>query len=136
MRSLAIAAAFVTVAVAAPPVALAQSGSLSGSWSGGYISSDGADVNTFNVTLNQNARSLTGSIVETNTFGDLSTALFLTSNLSGSINGRTVQFVKTYDGAGGVSHSISYTGTLVSSRRIRGTFDAGGGVGGTFEMVR
>lgn len=112
------------------------SAGLSGDWVGGYISADKSDVNTFNVKLTQAGRSLLGTVYEVNAFGDSSRALFLTSTVTGSINGSQVRFTKTYDGSGGVSHAVSYVGTLdAGGRRIRGTYDASGTTG-TFEMVR
>lgn len=112
------------------------SGALSGDWAGGYISRDGSDVNTFTAKLRQTGGTLSGAIYEVNAFGDTSRALFLTSTLAGTVNARAVRFTKTYDGSGGASHSVVYTGTLEpNGRRIRGTFTVEGG-GGTFEMVR
>jgi hypothetical protein len=109
---------------------------ITGDWAGGYISSDGADVNTFNVKLRQTGGTISGTIYEVNAFGDTTRALFLTSTFSGTIANRQVRFTKTYDGSGGASHSVVYTGTLEpNNRRIRGTFNAGGATG-TFEMVR
>ena len=109
---------------------------LSGDWTGGYISSDHSDVNTFNVKLRQQAQALAGTVNEPNVFGDQSQALFLTSTVTGDVRGDAVQFVKTYDGSAGVSHSVRYQGKLDhTGRRIRGTYTLEGG-SGTFEMVR
>jgi hypothetical protein len=114
-----------------------QSGqSVSGTWKGGWVSASGEDVNTFDVSLTQRGTRLVGTLTEVNTIGDSATALFLTSTLTGEINGSSVRFVKTYDGSGGVSHSVSYVGTLeAGGRRIRGTFNVSGN-NGVFEMVR
>lgn len=131
-----ITAAAAAIVLFASPAALAQQANLAGDWTGGYISADGADVNTFDIKMVQAGEYLSGTIVEVNTFGDTSKALFLTSTLKGTIKGAQVAFVKTYDGAGGVTHSVSYRGVLSSDgRRVRGTFDAGGPAG-AFEMVR
>jgi hypothetical protein len=147
MRKLLMAVALGAAAMAGVGVALstradAQVGTalpatgLTGDWAGGYVSSDGADVNTFNVKLRQTGGTISGTIYEVNAFGDTSRALFLTSNFTGTVANRQVRFTKTYDGSGGASHSVTYTGTLeANNRRIRGTFNAGG-AGGTFEMVR
>jgi hypothetical protein len=109
---------------------------LAGDWQGGYISSDGADVNTFNVKLAQAGGAISGTIYEVNAFGDTSRALFLTSTFNGTVSGRQVRFTKTYDGSGGASHSVTYSGTLeANNRRVRGTYNASGATG-TFEMVR
>lgn len=144
MRKMIMAAALAAATLAGAgaatftaPTAVAQvSAGLAGDWTGGYISSDGSDVNTFEVKLSQAGRAISGTIYEVNAFGDPSQALFLTSTFSGSVNGRAITFTKTYDGSGGASHSVSYTGTLdANGRRIRGTYDASGATG-TFEMVR
>jgi hypothetical protein len=111
-------------------------GALTGDWVGGYVSADGADVNTFNVKMRQTGGTISGTIYEVNAFGDTSRALFLTSTFTGTVANRQVRFTKTYDGSGGQSHSVVYTGALEpNGRRIRGTFTVGGAPG-TFEMVR
>lgn len=144
MRKMMMAAALAVATLAAAGGAAlvssevqAQVGTgLAGDWQGGYISSDGSDVNTFDVKLSQAGRSISGTIHEVNAFGDASRALFLTSTFAGTVDGRAVRFTKTYDGSGGASHSVSYSGTLEpNNRRIRGTYDASGATG-TFEMVR
>lgn len=120
----------------APPAVAQSSVSLSGDWSGGYVSSDRTDINTFQVKLTQAGGSVLGTMYEVNTFGDVSRALFLTSTVNGSVSGGQVRLTKTYDGSGGVSHMVSYVGVIESSgRRIRGTYDADGATG-AFEMVR
>lgn len=129
-----LAVALALVAGAGP--AAAQQGNLSGAWKGGYVGQDGADANIFDVTLRQNGTALSGAIVEINAIGNADEALFLTSTLTGSVANGAVSFVKTYDGSGGVSHSVSYTGQLdATGRRIRGVYNAGGATG-QFEMVR
>jgi hypothetical protein len=144
MRKLVMAAALGVAVMggvaAAPHLAQAQqalpAGALTGDWEGGYISTDGQDVNTFTVKMRQTGGTLSGTIYEVNAFGDTSHALFLTSTFTGTANGRAVRFTKTYDGSGGASHSVTYSGALEpNGRRIRGTFSVEGG-GGTFEMVR
>lgn len=135
MRSFLPLAAVVALAVAAPAAAQ-QARSVAGEWQGGYVSGDGSDVNTFTITFNQRGAALTGTVVEINTIGDPGQALFLTSTLTGSLRGDGVEFIKTYDGSGGVSHSVTYRGRLESNgRRVRGTYDAGGATG-TFELAR
>ncbi|MDX2235548.1 MAG: hypothetical protein NW200_13710, partial [Hyphomonadaceae bacterium] len=80
---------------------------------------------------------VSGTVTETNAFGDQALALFLTSRVEGSIEGRSVNLTKTYDGSGGVSHSVMYTGQIdASGRRIRGTYTTSGTPEGAFEMVR
>jgi len=134
--ALALAGAGMGVMATTAPVALAQSAGVAGEWRGGYISSDRSDVNEFRITLQQAGSTLSGTATEVNIFGDTNRALFLTSTLSGTISGATVQFTKRYDGSGGVSHAVTYRGVLeANGRRVRGTYNADGATG-TFEMVR
>jgi hypothetical protein len=127
------AAAF--IAVAAP--ALAQSASnLTGRWEGGYVGASVAEANTLTVNLVQNGATLSGGMVEVNTFGDTSRNLFLTSTIQGTVSGRNVVLVKQYDGTGGVSHSVRYSGTIsANGRTIKGVYDADGATG-QFEFAR
>jgi len=122
-------------ALASAPFATAQD--LSGTWTGGYVSNDQSDVNTFTVTLNAAGQTFTGTAFEVNRFGDASKAMFLTSLIQGTITpDGIVKFVKTYDGSGDIGHSVTYAGQLSDTgRRIQGTYDAAGTVG-RFEMVR
>ncbi len=117
--------------------ALAQSASnLSGAWRGGYVSSDRNDVNEFTLNLVQSGSRLSGSMVEVNLIGNFDRSMFLTSNLEGTVSGRDVVLVKTYDGSGGVSHSVRYSGTVsANGRTIKGTYDASGATG-KFEFAR
>lgn len=126
-------AAGAAVAMLAGPVAAQE---LSGTWQGGYVAATSADANHFNVKLTQQGAKLTGTLTEFNAISDPVATMFLTSTLTGAVEGRSVRFVKTYDGSGGVSHSVTYRGELdPNGRRIRGTYDAGGALG-AFEMVR
>jgi hypothetical protein len=135
MRNAILALSF----LAAAPIVAAQPAAddLSGGWRGGYLSTDQGDTNTFDMEITQTGNRITGTITEVNTIGNVEGALFLTSDLVGRVEGRTVTFTKTYDGSGGVSHSVQYRGTLDrNNRRIRGTYTVAGTVGGQFEMVR
>jgi hypothetical protein len=87
--------------------------------------------------LKSSGSAFTGTAVESNAFGDASKVLFLTSMIQGSVKpDGSVTFVKTYDGAGDVSHSVSYSGRISpSGRRIQGRYTAEG-ASGRFEMVR
>jgi hypothetical protein len=76
-------------------------------------------------------------MVEVNTFGDTSKNLFLTSTIEGTVSGRNVVLVKQYDGSGGVSHSVRYSGAVSpNGRTIKGKYDAGDGATGAFEFAR
>lgn len=128
--------ALAATALLAPAPALAADTNLTDDWTGGYISTDNGDVNTFNMKLKSAGATFSGTATEVNIFGG-SDVLFLTSMIQGTIKADgSVSFVKTYDGAGGVSHSVSYVGKLDDTgRRIRGTYRVEA-ASGKFEMVR
>jgi hypothetical protein len=110
---------------------------ISGQWQGVFDYDRGDEwPATFDATLHPGAgNAFQGSIVELNTFSDEPYA-FLLSNVTGRVNGSTVQFTKSYVASGAVTHSVTYQGTLDSSgRRITGTW-ATGGAKGIFEMAR
>jgi hypothetical protein len=132
MRSIILAAC---AAFFVSGTAVAQTDQLDGAWRGAYISDNGVDINTFDVTFDQSGTTLNGTVLEVNIMGDSKT-LFLTSTLAGKREGARVRFTKTYDGSGGVSHSVAYEGMIdATGRRIVGTYDAGGS-GGEFEIAR
>jgi hypothetical protein len=80
-----------------------------------------ADV-PFLAALSEADGVLSGSIDEPNTFAP-ATVEQLFATLSGSRAGSAVSFVKTYDGAAGVSHSVSYEGEVNETlTRIDGTW--------------
>jgi hypothetical protein len=134
--ALALATLGPAVLVTAPTALAQQAANLSGRWEGGYISTNGADVNTFAMTLQQDGNRLTGTVVEVNTFGDATDVLFLTSTIRGTVSGDRVTFTKTYDGSGGQTHSVAYTGRIEpTGRRVTGTFSVEGN-SGRFEIVR
>ncbi|HVY85526.1 MAG TPA: hypothetical protein VG943_10365 [Caulobacterales bacterium] len=107
---------------------------LSGVWQGVFWGA-GNTPTSFQITLRDDpGPGFSGSTVETNNFGDVE-APFLLATLQGQVQGAQVSFVKTYDGTGSVSHSVSYRGRLVSDRRIVGTWSLDG-ASGPFEMAR
>ncbi len=111
--------------------------SLEGAWSGEY----GYDVPgrrenvPFNAVLNETEGALSGFIDEPNTFGHPSAARLFAS-LDGTRAGREVRFVKTYDGTGGVRHSILYQGEANAAfTRIDGVWSVSW-LKGPFYMTR
>ena len=80
-------------------------------WRGNYSYPDGKQSVPFTLTLSGSQGSVTGRTTEPNTFGNKS-ASQLFGNVRGSINGSSVSFTKTYDGTGGVNHSVEYRGTI------------------------
>ena len=102
-----------TSAFAAEPLGASRGGALSGVWDGVY--KYGPEEHMAPVYFVLNAKvvgtHLSGSIREPNTFGD-DTSTVLIARVDGEIEGESVHFIKTYDGTGGVSHSVEYQGLL------------------------
>jgi len=73
--------------------------------------------------------------VEPNNFGAAG-APFLLATFTGEQVAEKIQFEKTYDGAAGVSHNVSYVGTIVAEgRHIVGAWSIGA-QRGQFELAR
>ncbi|MCC6920603.1 MAG: hypothetical protein IT548_15505 [Alphaproteobacteria bacterium] len=91
---------------------MAESERLTGVWDGLYRYPAGIRTpeSTFTAVLFDGGGALSGTIHETMKLGahDIPASAFL----EGRVAGRTVTFLKTYDGSGGQSHSVSYDGTL------------------------
>ena len=101
---------------------------LSGTWTGQYNyqrPDDRAKPVPFRMNLLLSQGTIIGTIVEPNTFGDSYTkALF--AQVEGEIRGNRVRWIKRYDGTGGVSHGVTYTGILDrSSGTISGQWKIG-----------
>lgn len=112
---------------------------LTGTWAGTYIYSvarGGAASVGFFADLAVDGSKLSGSMVEPNTFGDDSSGE-LKAMLSGRIDDDgIVRFTKTYDGSGGIRHTVEYVGRLdVAAQRIEGTWTIDG-ASGRFVMMR
>ena len=109
---------------------------LSGTWTGQYSyrrPTDGAKPVPFRMNLVLSQSRIIGTIVEPNTFGDSYTkALF--AQVEGELRGNRVRWIKRYDGTGGVSHGVTYTGILDrSSGTISGQWKIGKTTG-NFQM--
>ena len=96
-----------STALAAKPV--------SGEWSGTYWYSNNnqAPVNFWGSIRHENDR-ISGNLTEPGTFGP--NTPYLTSSISGSINGTTVRFTKTY--SYDESHTVEYFGTFDSNSAL------------------
>jgi hypothetical protein len=106
---------------------------LSAQWQGVFFS--GGEGTSFSMTLIHDGQTIVGSVVEANLFGDPSAA-FLLADVSGTVRGGRITFEKTYNGVGGQTHTVRYTGTVSrDGRRISGNWSLNGATG-TFEMVR
>jgi hypothetical protein len=128
-----IALALGLTAVTARPAA-AQASGLNGVWLGDYGYGDNRPAVKFQVKLRSDGARLSGGTIEANTFGD-ATALFLTAMVSGAVDGDgSVRFTKTYDGTGGQTHSVQYSGKLdPTGRCVHGAWVLGHSTG-PFEM--
>jgi caspase domain-containing protein len=120
-----------------PPPAPSLTGSISGVWSGTYFYPNGNQPVAFTFTFGSNGCSGRGE--EPNTFGDKS-APKLFANLSCSAAtltpGQVITIRKNYDGTGGVSHSVTYTGTVSQDLRTISGHWAINATRGNFRMSR
>src|SRR5262249_53761069 len=91
----------------------------------------------FQARLASDGARVFGETVEPNTFGDHNIALFLTATLSGVVNADgSVRFAKTYDGAGGQTHTVAYDGALdAAGQCVVGTWRLEG-ASGPFRLCR
>jgi hypothetical protein len=101
-----------------PPVAVdaAEVDKFNGTWSGAYRDWSAGGLVPFEITIRvgtpiSDYADISGSIVEPATFGT-GEQPWLRGTISGEVRRDTIQFVKTYDGTGGVDHSVSYKGEL------------------------
>lgn len=106
-------------------------GTLSGIWNGSYSYPDGRSSVPFTFYFESNV--CRGRSEEPNTFGNRS-ASKLYGNLQCATNtispGQSISIKKTYDGTGGVSHSLDYTGIVSADlRQISGQWVIGGSRG-------
>ncbi len=115
-------------------------GDLTGVWEGRYSYPAGIKTpeSAFTAVLFDGGGRLSGTIHETMRLGthEIPACAFL----EGAVAGNAVTFLKTYDGTGGQSHSVSYDGTLSAdggeiegSWRIHADF---GVMTGRFLMIR
>ncbi|HEY1725338.1 MAG TPA: caspase family protein [Steroidobacteraceae bacterium] len=95
-----------------------------GQWSGSYNYGNGSNNRAvqFAMVLKADGARVFGRILEPNTFGG--NVKQLNANLQGSLQGGTVNFTKTYDGSGGYSQSVQYSGALSrDGSSISGTWE-------------
>lgn len=126
----------IVLAMAFAPPAHAQTyQTLEGVWQGAYWGAGNARTQ-FQATLRDPAGpAFSGSMAEQNNFGTPD-AVFLVSTLQGQASGASVSFTKRYDGTGGQTHAVTYSGQLQpGGRRIIGTWTLRG-ASGQFEMAR
>lgn len=91
--------------------AAAHAAGLATQWQGSYGYGDSRAPVPFTLSLSVNGGAVSGRITEPATFGD-GTSANLYANISGSTDGTNISFTKTYDGHGGQTHSVTYSGTI------------------------
>ena len=122
-----------------PPAPPPLTGSLSGVWNGTYYYSTGTRQRPVHFVFTFGPNGCRGRSEEPNTFGNKRVRM-LFANLSCSVSslapGQVITIKKTYDGTGGVSYSVIYTGTVSPDlRRISGRW-AVNNARGNFIMSR
>ncbi len=113
---------------------------LTGFWTGVYDYPHGLkEPVAFNAIIEDKGGALSGEIIEPNTFSPAKDRELFAS-LSGSREGTSVTFTKTYEKVPRAGHSLLYSGTLDGSgTRIEGTWKvmkAGRYLSGPFVMNR
>ena len=113
-----------------------QAENLTGVWHGLYTYPYGGVSVSFVATLIESGASLSGSTHEPSVLGDGPGAM-LYAMLEGSREGRTVSFIKTYQGAGPNFSAVEYDGALNGDgTEIEGRWNIPGVWSGKFLMVR
>ena len=114
----------------------ADAESIAPDWQGNYYYTAGnrhAHV-PFTMHLQIDGQTISGRTTEPATFGDGSSAE-LYADISGRISGTALTFTKTYDGTGGVNHSVQYLGTIsANGARMSGSWNIGD-FGGSFRAT-
>lgn len=127
---------------AAEAATQAPAADLTGAWAG-YYAQNGVQV-PFEMEVRSDmangasqARGFVGQSGEPNSFALTSTAQYLYAEISGEARADgAISFSKTYNGAGGVTHSVTYEGRVENGgQTIIGTWSLPGG-GGDFRMDR
>jgi hypothetical protein len=109
---------------------------LTGVWHGTYSYPSGRGPVSFVATLIESGSSVSGTTHESCAVGG-SPNETLYAVLSGSRNGSTVDFTKTYDGANPFYRAVNYEGTLSSDgTEIEGRWIIAGVWSGKFLMIR
>ena len=114
---------------------------ITGTWSGTYFyADDGTHPRPpvyFSAELALEGSTLRGHMIEPNTFAD-SPQAELHARVEGTVHeDGSLTFFKIYDGAAGISHTVTYEGHLDESRiRAEGRWNVRGTDGGPFIMSR
>jgi hypothetical protein len=106
--------------------------SLTGVWHGLYSYDVVMDPVYFVATLMSGVSWISGTSHEA-THGQEGLPLTLFASLNGNRTDIQIEFTKTYDGTGGWSHAVAYSGTLSpDATEIEGTWAVPQGIGVTF----
>ena len=109
---------------------------LTGVWQGLYSYPNMGDMTPFTATLIESGSRFSGSTHETCLIARRNRAT-LCAFVEGARAGQTVDFIKTYDGASGWSHSVHYEGVMnADGTEIEGRWRVPGGISGRFLMTR
>lgn len=115
---------------------MSEGDSLTGVWHGLYSYPVFAEPVYFVASLIQSGTSISGTIHEAER-GENGAPLTLYAGVSGTVDRPSVDFAKTYDGTGGWSHTVMYSGLLDGDMsEIEGTWTIRGVWSGRFLMIR
>lgn len=105
---------------------------LSGVWYGRYAADDGQEDNAFIAHLAERGGRFDGTISEPDPMG----GGVRRAQVSGRRRGASLDFVKQYDGSGGLTHAVHYWGTIDGEgTAVAGRWIVQGFTGG-FDMHR
>jgi hypothetical protein len=109
---------------------------LTGIWQGLYSYPSYLEPVFFVATIIGHGTSFSGTTHEAQS-GRSGAPLTVFASLSGSRDGSSITFTKSYDGTGGWEHAIAYAGTLsADSTEIEGEWTYPGSWSGQFLMMR
>lgn len=86
---------------------MADPSDVTGVWYGRYRSNVDPQENSFIALMEEIGATISGSITEPDGAAGIRRAI-----VQGTRDGTTIRFVKRYDGSGGWTHSVRYTGTV------------------------
>jgi len=110
--------------------------SLTGVWTGLYSKASLGPLVPFTATLIQSGAGFSGSTHEARPIAGISSAT-LRAFVTGAKDGARVEFVKTYDGTAGWTHTVAYLGAInADGSEIEGRWEVRGGLSGRFLMTR
>ncbi|MBC6982129.1 hypothetical protein [Caulobacter sp. 17J80-11] len=116
--------------------ALSAAPALTGVWNGRYSYDGPYAPGDFVAVLFETGGHVGGTTHEPDWTGATADRL-LYATVEGARQGADVRFVKTYDGSGGQTHTVRYTGVLSAcGAEIEGAWSIPGACSGRFLMIR